>query len=373
MSARLTLVVPDLFDHPGGIARISQSLVLAAARWAERAGWQVAVRVLHDVGDRRDDRICPAAVDYRGFAGDRRAFAASVVTTAGRGPVVYGHVNFAPLSLPARALGGRYAIIAHGVEVWRRLSWPRTLALRAAREVWPVSRYTGDVMTRVHGLDPARVRVIENALGPGALASDPIGSDAAAAPVGPRFVTIARLLHADRAKGVDTALEAFAGVVAQVPDATLDVVGDGDDRARLEALALRLGVAGRVRFLGRVDDATLTATLDQSRALVLPSTVEGFGLVYVEAMARGRAVLAVRAGGTPEVVVDGLTGLLAPPDDPAALIAAWRRLATDAELAARLGRAGRARVDERFRFERYAADIGAALGTLTAATTMTSG
>lgn len=363
MSARLTLVVPDLFDHPGGIARISQSLVLAAARWVERSGWRLAVRVLHDGGERRDDRICPTAIDYRGFSGDRRRFAASVVATAGRGPTVYGHVNFAALSLPGLALGGRYAVVAHGVEVWRRLSWSRTLALKSARELWPVSRHTGEVMARVHGLDPARVHVIENALGPFQVASADVAVSEA-----PRFLTIARLLHADRDKGVDRAIEAFADVFARVPDATFEVIGDGDDRARLEALARALGLGDRVRFLGRVDDATLEQRLLAARALVLPSTVEGFGLVYVEAMARGRAVLAVRAGGTPEVVEDGVTGLLVPAergDRDAALTEAWLRLATDHALAVRLGDAGRARVAERFRFERYAADIGAALGRLT--------
>jgi glycosyltransferase involved in cell wall biosynthesis len=120
----------------------------------------------------------------------------------------------------------------------------------------------------------------------------------------------------------------------------------GAFQTALEHEAERLGVRDRVVFAGRRDDAAeLLVELD---VLALPSWTEGLPLVVLEAMARRRPVVATPVGGTPEVVVDGETGLLVPPRDPDALAAALRRLLADADLRRRMGDAGYERVRERF-------------------------
>jgi glycosyltransferase involved in cell wall biosynthesis len=139
--------------------------------------------------------------------------------------------------------------------------------------------------------------------------------------------------------------------LAQVPDARAVLVGaDLEQRGAfqdaLEREADRLGVRDRVVFAGRREDAAeLLAELD---VVALPSWTEGLPLVVLEAMARRRPVVATPVGGTPEVVVDGETGLLVPPRDPDALAGALRRLLDDAELRRRMGDAGYARVRDRF-------------------------
>src|SRR5213078_762420 len=128
-----------------------------------------------------------------------------------------------------------------------------------------------------------------------------------------------------------------------------DLEGGGAFRTELEREAEREGAAGRVLFTGYREDApALIARFD---VLALPSTIEGLPLVILEAMARGRPVVATPVGGTPELVVDGETGLLVPPRDPAALAAALQRVLEDRDLADRLGEAGRRRVSERFTLE----------------------
>lgn len=139
--------------------------------------------------------------------------------------------------------------------------------------------------------------------------------------------------------------------LAQVPDARALLVGadleqGGAFQASLEREAERFGVRDRVVFAGRRDDVSqLLAELD---VLALPSWTEGLPLVVLEAMARRRPVVATPVGGTPEVVVDGETGLLVPPRDPVALAAALRRLLADAELRRRMGDAGYERVRDHF-------------------------
>src|SRR5207247_11054153 len=111
----------------------------------------------------------------------------------------------------------------------------------------------------------------------------------------------------------------------------------------------RVGLAERVVFAGYRAD--VPAVLDEVDVVVLPSSVEGMPLVLLEAMAHRRPVVATPVGGTPEVVVDGETGLLVPPRDPRALADAIRRLLDDPDLAKRLGDAGRRRVELHFSLE----------------------
>jgi glycosyltransferase involved in cell wall biosynthesis len=139
--------------------------------------------------------------------------------------------------------------------------------------------------------------------------------------------------------------------LAQLPDAQAVLVGadleqGGAFQTALEREAERLGVRDRVVFAGRREDAArVLAELD---VLALPSWTEGLPLVVLEAMAQRRPVVATPVGGTPEVVVDGETGLLVPPRDPDALAAALRRLLGDADLRRRMGEAGYERARERF-------------------------
>ncbi len=117
-------------------------------------------------------------------------------------------------------------------------------------------------------------------------------------------------------------------------DTRVLVAGDGPERAALEARARRLRVAGAVEFLGyRADVEAVYAALD---VMVLPSRHEGFGVAFLEAMAMGVPVVGTRVVGSVDAVEDGITGLLVPPADPAALAAAIRRLFDDPPLRRRL-------------------------------------
>jgi glycosyltransferase involved in cell wall biosynthesis len=147
-------------------------------------------------------------------------------------------------------------------------------------------------------------------------------------------------------KGHPTLLDAWARVLASVPNAHLLIVGEGSQREKLEAQAAALGLLGSATFTGRRDDVpAVTAALDVA---VLPSYREAQGLSILEAMALSRPVVASAVGGIPEMIEDGRTGLLVPPRDPDALAAAIVRLLRDHPYADTLGRAGRELVHERF-------------------------
>jgi len=156
-----------------------------------------------------------------------------------------------------------------------------------------------------------------------------------------------------RQKGFDLLIEAFAASgVKETHD--LILAGDGVEHAQLQALARNLLGEANVHFIGRADRQKAVSLFTGCSFFVLPSRQEPLGIVNLEAMAAGKAVVASRTGGVPEIVVDGETGLLAPPADVPALAAALRKLAGDAALRERLGRAGRERV-KNFTWESVAA------------------
>jgi glycosyltransferase involved in cell wall biosynthesis len=161
-------------------------------------------------------------------------------------------------------------------------------------------------------------------------------------PRGSRFLFVGRL---NPQKGVGLLLEATAAMRVK---AELDIVGDGPARGTLERMARDLGLAGRVAFRGHLPQSELVRLYRSASAVVLPGENEGLGLVAVEAQLCEAPVIALRSGGTPDVVIDGATGFLVAPNDPRALAAAMDSALGRFELVSGYGRAGRAAALARF-------------------------
>lgn len=169
----------------------------------------------------------------------------------------------------------------------------------------------------------------------------------------PRDLALKRTLAGDRALVLSVGrLDPQKGhrdllaAATEIPEAVFAIAGDGPERGELERAAERLGLHERVRFLGaRLDIPELLAASD---VFVLPSLYEGLPIALLEAMAAGRPVVATKIGGTDEVVSDGISGLLVPPRDPAAIASAVQRLLDDPQLQERLADAGRAAVTQAF-------------------------
>jgi L-malate glycosyltransferase len=211
----------------------------------------------------------------------------------------------------------------------------------------------------------AMARQVERVLGGHALARPvaitPFGVDTAhfsptpasvQTPVAPRPLVIGTVKVLAAKYGIDTLLRAFALLPAEHAGAplALRIVGDGPQRAELQALARQLGLGERVQFNGAVAHAEVPLRLRGFDVFVAASRLdsESFGVAVIEASACGLPVVVTRVGGLPEVVRDGETGLIVERDDPAALAAALRRLVEDATLRSRLGRAGRAWVQAQY-------------------------
>jgi phosphatidylinositol alpha-1,6-mannosyltransferase len=169
------------------------------------------------------------------------------------------------------------------------------------------------------------------------------------------IVTVGNLVSR---KGHDMVIRALPRLAQTIPDITYLVVGNGPHRQQLEELACSIGVRDHVVFAGVVPDRDLPDVYALSDVFAMPSRahldtcdVEGFGLVFLEANACGKPVVAGRSGGIPEAVEDGVTGLLVNPTDAEDIARAIGKLLTDTDLARRMGHQGRVRVVTRFTWE----------------------
>ncbi|MFL5540197.1 MAG: glycosyltransferase family 4 protein [Longimicrobiaceae bacterium] len=225
----------------------------------------------------------------------------------------------------------------------------RLLLARSDRVVAPSAAYR-DALLGAYPALAGRVTVVHNGVSAGELAGPrrlPEGEE------GPYLLCLA---HYAPWKGLDVLVRAFARVAARRPGVRLVVAGDGAGRAETGALAAALGVAERVALLGEQPRARVAELLNGCALFVLPSRAESFGIALVEAMACGRPVVGTRVGGIPEIVHNGVDGLLVPPDDPAGMACAIELLLADRPAAERMG--ARARETVRLRFQ--AAHAGAA-------------
>jgi glycosyltransferase involved in cell wall biosynthesis len=248
-------------------------------------------------------------------------------------------------------------VFAHGIEVWQPLPLARRQALRQADRVVGPSTDTvrhlaasqgvssGKIQRLAWGLDPE----FEERLASGVWPALPAGFPAD----GKIILTVGRWDPKERYKGADTLISALPRVLENVPDAYLVLVGDGADRSRLEQLARDAGVSDHVRFLAGLTQDELFACYAASAVFALPSKGEGFGLVFLEAMAHGKPVIGGDHGGTPDVVEDGVTGWLVPHGEIERLAEALKSLLADSAKAAEMGGRGRTRVEQFFSFQQF--------------------
>ncbi|WP_081972523.1 glycosyltransferase [Leptolyngbya sp. KIOST-1] len=239
--------------------------------------------------------------------------------------VVCGHLLLLPLVAPlCRWLNLPYTVVTYGKEVWEPLPPRQQQALRQADQIWAISRYSRDRACAANGLDPARVHLVPCAVDGEVFclgAADPALVEAYGLSGCRVLMTVARLWSGDIYKGVDVTIRALPTLAAAVPNLKYLVIGRGDDQPRLAALAEELGVSDRVVFAGFVPTEALVAHYRLADAYVMPSQ-EGFGIVYLEAMACGVSVLSGDADGSADPLQDGRLGWRVPHRDPAAVSAA---------------------------------------------------
>jgi phosphatidylinositol alpha-1,6-mannosyltransferase len=294
---------------------------------------------------------------------------AAVQATSRADWVLYSHIGLAkPLRGIPRAMQKPYAVFLHGIEAWCELPPAQVGLLAGAALRVSNSAYTAARVMKEHpGIGP--VAACPLAL-PDGMVSGSGPTPEASIDFGPNAVlVVGRLSASERYKGHDELIEAWPGVLSDVPDAVLVIAGDGDDLPRLQALAHKAGVGSSIRFMGYVSDETLDAFYRRAALFALPSRAEGFGLVYLEAMARRLACIGSVHDAAGDVILNGKTGLLVDQNRPGELGAAIVSLLADVHRRRRMGDAGYARLQSEFTVARFRERLLTLIDSTAAATT----
>jgi phosphatidylinositol alpha-1,6-mannosyltransferase len=327
MTIRILALVGDCYGAPGGIARYNQDLFEALASGG------ADILILPRLGDVGGVTL-PVGIRQRPAVFGRLAFLLSSLRAAWVfrpvDVVFCGHVYMAPLAwVVARLVRARFWVQAHGAETWvgRRNAVRR--AIEAADMVTTVSRGTRHILMSWADLVPDQVRVLPDTVRDIFVPGPPSAALAARLRLGPGpvLLTVGRLSASERYKGHEQIFAVLPALRARFPTLVHVVAGSGDDRERLERRARELaGHPDAVRFLGFVPEENLPDLYRLADLYVMPSSQEGFGIVYLEAAACGLKVVGGAGGGSGDAIADERIGVLVDPSDGRALVEAVVRL-----------------------------------------------
>jgi len=340
---------PEL-DAPGGIQRAGRHLALVMSEYAVAKEMEYRFLSLNDTPELHRMRVGDREFVFTGAARAKPGYVAAALKAARRRPklVLAAHPNLGPIvqAMNVVALGTKSIVCTHGIEVWEKLSRMRRNSLQNATLVLAPSKATADFVVDLHGVAGSRVRVLPWGLDPN-FETKLMGLSGVSVP--PEFpkgrviLTVGRWLAAERYKGMDTLIKALPRLLLRWPEVQLAMVGEGDDKEWLVDIARHSGVQKHVHFLSGLTYGQLSACYG-----------EGFGFVYLEAMARGKPVIGGAHGGAPEVIRDGVTGYLVQHGETEQLATSIDTLLSNPELAKKMGAQGKERVEKEFRFSVFA-------------------
>jgi len=325
---RVLALVTDAYGGTGGIAQYNRDFFESVASHPAVTEVVIVPRVIA-----REHATLPANVSQVATAaGSKLQYMRSVAGIAnGRakfGLIMCGHINLLPVAwLAARRCGCPLVLMVYGVEVWSKGTSLQRYILKRIAGVVAISAFTVRKLREWAAIQGDRIFLIPNAIDLNAYSPGPGRADVRerlGLGEGPVLLTLGRMDAAERAKGFDEVLEVLPALLEDFPTLTYCAAGDGSDRARLQGKAERLGITDHTIFTGYVPEDEKLDLYRLADLFVMPSRSEGFGYVFLEALAAGVPVVASSIDGSREAVRGGDWGALADPNDRDSILNAIR-------------------------------------------------
>jgi len=357
---RILLLLPEIFGSPGGIQAFCRSFLFATELWAERNDSKITALVLNDLNADDPQYIKAEVATVRGFARSKPRFLSAFLRTiliSDYDLIVAGHVSISPMLFLASLFTprARRMLLTYGVEVWRDLNHLQQAGMKAAHSIVAISDFTKSQVAERNKVLAEKISILPCCLD---AYWSPDGAFEARVAEPPMILTVGRLESYEKYKGVDSVIECLPSVVQAYGKVNYTVVGGGTDIPRLKELAADRGVADCVLFTGRVSDEELRDLYRKCTVFVMPSEKEGFGIVFLEAMAYAKPVIGGAHAGTPSVITNEENGLLVERTDIESLSKQIIRVISNRDMQRRLGFAGRDRLLREFTFSTFASNLG---------------
>jgi len=330
---RLFVLLTDGFGGFGGIAKFNRDFLAALCSHNRVEQVTALPRIMPNA----PEALPPKLTHVICGLGGKRRYVQAVIQNAkkfradnhsgGQSVVICAHIHLLPAALLARRIcGGGLHLIVHGVDAWKPTR--NRLANACVRRISgfiSVSNVTKRRFMRWSHLRDDQGVVLPNCVDLSAFCPGP-KSEALLDRYQLRgkkvLLTLGRLASEERYKGFDEVLEVMPALVAQIPNVFYLICGDGQDRQRLECKAVELGIRNRVIFAGRISDGEKADHYRLADAYIMPGWGEGFGIVYLEALACGIPVIGSKADGSREALLNGQLGILVDPRDSKEIISA---------------------------------------------------
>jgi phosphatidyl-myo-inositol dimannoside synthase len=308
------------FSHTGGIEKFNRCFMKALDDLEGDAYHSSVVSVYDEDPDIRYN----STLDFKGFNRDKRSSLKYVLRNAKNfDVVVIGHINLAIAGVLIKLLNPRCRLVvtAHGIEVWKKLSLFKKQVLRSADMILAVSNYTKNQLVLANLVPPSRIRLFPNTIDP----YFPIPTQLKKPQYlldryslkkdQPVMLTLSRLLISERFKGYDIVIASLPGILQQVPDMVYVLSGKYDEaeKHRIEALIDQHGVRDHVLLTGFIEEAEVADHYMMADVFIMPSRKEGFGIVFLEALACGTNVIGGNQDGTVDALHNGSLGKLINP------------------------------------------------------------
>jgi phosphatidylinositol alpha-1,6-mannosyltransferase len=307
---RVIAIATEAFGASGGIARYNRDVFTALVEGG------VASEIIVLPRYAANEFIQPPTVRQAKPRSGRVGYsigALSTVLSRKPGLVFCGHLYMAPLAaIMARLARAKFVIQVHGIEAWQSPSQLIRGAVGRADLVLCVSRHTRAAVLSWARIAPERVRVLPNTVGDAFSPGDG-GELRRELKLENKHVllTVGRMDAREKYKGHDRVIAALPALLQMGLDVAYVIAGEGDDKARLRDLASDMGVSDKVIFLGNLEPERLVEAYRMADLFVMPSTGEGFGIAFLEAMACGTPALGLAVGGANDALGDGELGLIA--------------------------------------------------------------
>ncbi len=314
---RVLALVSDAYGGTGGIAQYNRDFIECVAAHESVEDVVVVPRVIARAIQPLPERVTHIAE----AAGSKLRYVRTVEKLARRRGsfdlVICGHVNLLPIAYAtAKRTGARLMVLVYGLEVWNPRSWPFRYMMHRVDTIVGISAFTIKRLRQWAVIAGHQVLLVPNAIDLSAFTPGPRNDllrQLLGLGRGPVILTLGRMDASERAKGFDEVIEAMPSLLEDFPTLCYCAAGDGTDRARLEAKAKLLGVSENVVFPGYVAEEEKLDYYRLADLFVMPSRLEGFGYVFLEALAAGVPVVASSVDGSKEAVRGGAWGSLADP------------------------------------------------------------
>ena len=330
---KLLFLTLNTFSSTGGIEKVCQVAGKALSEIVAQGHGRYFHFALNDKASDLAERYVNRS-SFFPFSGQKIRYAAAAVSRGLRCDlVVLSHIHLLPIGGLIKLLSPKTKVllIAHGIEVWKPLPSWKTHLLRRLDAVLAVSEFTMQKMLSFFGLEPKKCIVLNNCLDP-YLQPDPLATQKAVA-LRKRFglsqedlvlFTLTRLKSTEQYKGYDQVIRCLPDVLTRYPNVKYLIAGkyDETEKQRLDQLIADTGISDKVHFAGFVRDEEIPAYFSFADVYVMPSSGEGFGIVFIEALYYGKPVIAGNQDGSVDALNKGRFGLLVNPNDSAALTSA---------------------------------------------------